>query len=292
MAIAHKFSAADMPEIRRTRTRLLKYYKLNYKATRSDRIASAIIPDVNLQKLGITVDIMNQATKDALNKMTDSIKKFRTTMSKQLEEILFEAASSHYNTAVDECQAELFEDVIEMTEKYWDRMTSKPNHLPKPTKKTPKSSQKPKANHAVKTPSQSTPRAKSPAKSPAMSKPVTRPSTVSKSTRKTPMTMPGPSTKSSPKVTLNNTQYKSTARTTQSTIHQATKSSLKATNSRNQPKSTPLTTTSSVNQASTQSTMSKYFKTTKSSVLTRQPIFPSSSTFTFSKKAPPKPFRN
>ena len=58
-------------------------------------------------------------------------------MSKQLEEILFSAASSHYKSAEDECDFELFEEVIVMAEKYWDRMNTKPKTTKKPTKSRP-----------------------------------------------------------------------------------------------------------------------------------------------------------
>ena len=282
MTVQHKFDSADMPEIRHTRTKLLKYFKLNYKATRSERIASAICPDVDLQKLGITVDIMDQTTKQAITKMVDSVKAFRTAMSAQLEDILFSAASSYYNTAVDECQSDLFEPTFEMAEKYWDRITNKS----KPTKRPAKICKiisKATSKPATKTPPKAI--SKQTAKSPPLSRPVVRPSTQ-KSTTKTPMTVPGPSTNSTPKATTKRTQPKSNAKTPQSTQHQPTKSSLKAT------KTTPKNTASCFDHPSTQSTIKQHFKTTKSSVPTRQTIFPPSSTFNFSKKAPPKPFRN
>ena len=286
MTIQHKFDSADMPEIRRTRTRLLKYFKLNYKATRSERIASAICPDVDWQKLGITVNIMDRTTKVAINKLADSVKAFQTAMSAQLEDLLFSAASSHYNSAVDECQSDLFEPAFEMAEKYWDRMTSKP----KPTKIPAKTSQnQPKSTpkHATKTPSKSAPnqpaKPSNPVKSPSLPKQVTRPS-APKSTSKTPMSTSGLSSKSAFKSTTNS-QPKSTIKNLRTSASGPTKPSPQATKKNSKPKTTS-------EPPSTQSTMKGYFQTTKSSKPSGQTIFPSSSTFNFSKKPPTKPFRN
>ena len=213
MAIKHKFDPVDMPEIRPTRTRLLKYYKLNYKATRTERITSTIFPDVDLPKLGIDIDIMDQTTKEAISNMADSIKSFRTAMSKQLEEILFSAASSHYKSAEDECDFDLFEDVIVMAEKYWDRMNTKTKTTKKPSKiktlpnHTTKTPSKPK----TKTPTKSTPKStakstpKPTAKSPSLSNQVNRPRTP-KSTTKTAVTTQGLSTKPPLKAADNKSQ--------------------------------------------------------------------------------------
>ena len=162
--------------------------------------------------------------------MADSVKAFRTAMSAQLEDILFSAVSSHYNSAVDECQSDLFEPSFEMAEKYWDRMTSNP----KPTKIPAKTSQNyPKSTpkRATKTQPKSAPnqpaKPNHPVKSPSMSKQVTRPSTP-KSTTKTPMSTSGLSTKTPLKVTTIS-QPKSTIKAQQTTVSRPTKPSLKAT---------------------------------------------------------------
>ena len=255
MAVKHKFDPAVMPEIRHIRTHMLKYFKLQFKACRTEQISCAILPDVDLKKIGINFDIMDNQTKDEINKMRECITTFRATMSTQLEEILFSAARSHYSTATEightlDETGEQFEAAEEMAEKYWERMNNK-----KHTKKISKPTKKPAKNTQI--PSKSPP--KPITKSPSFVKQVARPSTP-KSTTKTPVTTPCRPTTNFGKAT-DNGQPKSTTQTLQTTVH-------------------------GLGKPSAQSSMKTYFKTTKSNGPAAQQLSPVPSSFTFRKKAP------
>ena len=262
MAVKHKFDSADMPAIRRMRNHLIKYRKLLFKTSRTERFSCAILPDVDLKKIGINFDIMDKQTKDEINKMRDCITTFRATMSTQLEEILFSAANSHYSTAMEightlDETGEQFEAAEEMAEKYWERMNNK-----KHTKKISKPTKKPAKNTQI--PSKSPP--KPITKSPSFVKQAARPS-APKSTTKTPVTTPCRPTTNFGKAT-DNGQPKSTTQTLQTTVH-------------------------GLGKPSAQSSMKTYFKTTKSSEATRQQRFPVSSSLNFNfSKTPFKAFRN
>ena len=56
MQTYHQFSSTDMPRFRRLRTRFLQSFKMQDKLSRADKIASAILSDVDWNKLGIDND--------------------------------------------------------------------------------------------------------------------------------------------------------------------------------------------------------------------------------------------
>lgn len=136
MAINHKFKPEDMPEVRRIRTETIKSYRLMYKAyEKNDKISKAIILDVNWNKIGIDLDTTDKKTKDAIKNISDSISAFQTNVAKQLQDIMESAAIHHGNRAYETYfNYDQREQAHEMAVKYWERMCEKPKRKPKKSK--------------------------------------------------------------------------------------------------------------------------------------------------------------
>lgn len=255
MAAKLKFNPEDMPEVRRIRNHYFKYFKLCDKSEkRTKQISQAIIHNVNFKKMGLDMNIIDQETKEAIKKMSDSINTFRDTISTQMENILNLAANSHYHL-VNDAEIELLGEygweesclIIGMAQKYWKRGA----HCSKPAKKSRKNPQTPPNTTTKTTPKTTT-----------NTTPKTSPKTITKPEAKSP-SIPGPS------------KPKSTTQTSITTKVQPNRSSTKATNNTNsQLKSTIQTSqTTDVVRPSTKTSMKNYFRTTKVINPTRQQIF-------------------
>ena len=174
-SIYHKIKPEDMPEVRRTRSLMMKYLKLMGKSGRTDRISKAILPDIDWCKLGIDPSSNYGYLQEEISDLTTELNNFRTSMAEKLESIMWGMADSFAEQAhAKSTSDDLFEAANDMAEKYVAR-SEKPRAKRDGTNKT-------KQTQRVSKPSKTAP-AKPFVSTGSLSKPqqkqvTTKPSTV------------------------------------------------------------------------------------------------------------------
>ena len=81
-SVQHKYDPTDMPCIRLVRTKLLKSLRLATKssAERCDRIAMAIVPMVDWDKISDSTDAASDETKDKIADLESAIMEFQVEL--------------------------------------------------------------------------------------------------------------------------------------------------------------------------------------------------------------------
>ena len=198
-ATYHKFKPSEMPEIRHLRSILLKSNKASDKSLRMDKIASAIVKDVDWKKLSVDINLIHpeffDAVSDYLEIVNRSIIKAREQITEKLDIALY-----HFSSYLDESaekvasSPELFEAANAMARKYHQRSsTIKKRHSRKPRK--PKNnhnhpvSPPPEVNNNKSKAANPSPRPQLPVTSPPRSQPSATTSCPGKATNKTTRTV-------------------------------------------------------------------------------------------------------
>lgn len=128
----HKYKAADMPEIRKIRTKLIESYKLKRKneSDRAEVISKAIIKDINYKKLGISDS--NSYLTEPLN---EAIEAWRHSLKDMIDNLLFdESLRLYYQEETSASSPEIFNAAETMAQKYFQRSLKARRHQKRPKK--------------------------------------------------------------------------------------------------------------------------------------------------------------
>ena len=119
----HKYEAADMPEIRKIRSKLIESYKLKqkYESNRAEVISKAMMKDIDCKKLGIS-DKNSYSTK----LINEAIEAWRHSLKDMIDKLLFDESFLLYTWEQTYASSqEIFKAAETMAQKYFQR-SSKP----------------------------------------------------------------------------------------------------------------------------------------------------------------------
>ena len=116
----HQFDPSDMPEIRQLRSAVLRSLRLSSKLERLDKIANAIVPDIDWDKLSIDRDDLRYSTK--MGKLDNRIRDFRDEVTEKLCEIILEISDDVLDEAKDSASDDrLYSAACDMAHNYHAR---------------------------------------------------------------------------------------------------------------------------------------------------------------------------
>ena len=120
----HKFNSTEMEEIRQLRCSLLKAHKMESKYPRIEKIAKAIIADIDWSKLGMTEQAVEklEETKCFMEAVQPAIIAFREELSDLIRSAIHESFSEIREQALDSASTqEMYEAAELMANKYHER---------------------------------------------------------------------------------------------------------------------------------------------------------------------------
>jgi hypothetical protein len=212
----HRFDPVDMLEIRQIRSEYLRGFRLKSKRERVDKIAKAILPDVDWNKIGVKPDDAKEySLTEDITELETEISVFRDFIKSKLEDILCCVSDGIINDEVywEGPKEHFYEAAKDMAHKYHERSTKsgrRRHRNSKPSKKAENDTQ------TVPTPSP-------PPKSPPKAKQVVPPSPSTPAAETHGAAHYRPTTRSTKAKTSTSNQSRSAGHATREVVHGSAK---------------------------------------------------------------------